>query len=231
MGAGLAMRYLLFGLAALALAACSNDTEQENVITASASFLREAAKSQLGLNPPPQPFSLTRAQLADYPLPLIVVTRSDGFRAGLVPTGTNGPYASWQALDGVGLSFRQGVISASRGTGPDLLAADVADTAARIAARQAGPAARSHRRLDGDNNIVVTRYSCQIENNGTARIEILEVAQTTTQLTERCQGATPETEPQTLENRYWVGADGTIWRSEQWAGAGLGRVIVEQLLK
>lgn len=221
------MRGLLIACLTLGLLGCSSDNDSAGSRNATLRLVWDKLGALVGQGPAPAPFTVTRAAIADYPKPLIVVTH-DGTKAGLVPTVVNGPWAGWATLDGISFTLRQGVLTATRGFGPDLLAAEAAQSVALITARQNGVAMRAHRRLDGENNILVTEYRCQIRNIGSETIVIFERNHRVTRVDEHCTGTQ---NAQSFTNTYWVGADGWIWQSDQWITAEAGRVFLEQLIK
>ena len=58
------------------------------------------------------------------------------------------------------------------------------------------------------------------------RIEIVERQHDTTRVEETCFG------PQgSIANTFWIGADGTIWKSKQWISPGLGYMETELLVR
>ncbi len=179
----------------------------------------------------PAPFGVTRAGIADYPDPLLVATIENGTRAGLVWQGRNGPFARWQTLDGIGFVTRSGVLTATRGFGDDLLSVEAGEVAALVTARKEGRALRIERRLDGENDIVKQPFICAIVDKGAETIEVFEIRHATRRLTETCRPETADPRVMAFENTYWVGASGTVWRSDQRIGPAAGRVILEQLIE
>ena len=213
-----------------ALAACTNDPDRVGASRATWRLLVERLGALVG---PAEtaPFGITRAGIAGYPDPLIVATTDSGNRAGLVFAGRNGPWTSWQTLDGISFTTRAGVLTATRGFGDDLLSAEASGIVDRITARSEGPARRVERRLDGDNKIVIQRYLCAIQDKGAETIVVFEIAHATRRMTENCRAETPNAAVEGFENTYWVGSGGTVWRSEQRVGPRAGRVILEQLIE
>ncbi|QPM92569.1 YjbF family lipoprotein [Pseudooceanicola algae] len=72
---------------------------------------------------------------------------------------------AWLAPDGSGFSFRNGILVATRGTGDDLMSADVSGLADLLARGQSGRAERFHSRLDGQNQVVLTSYVCDVSRS------------------------------------------------------------------
>ncbi len=212
------------------LAACSNDPDGQGASRATFGIVLDRLGKLASGGEAPPPFGITRALIADYPDPLIVATVPTG-KAGLIFAGQNGPWRSWQTPDGIGFTTRAGVLTATRGFGDDLLAVEASGIVDRITARSEGTARRVERRLDSDHTILIQHFACDIRDEGPERIEVFEVVHATRKLTESCRGAQANGSPEQFNNTYWVGANGTVWRSDQRVGPRAGRVILEQLIE
>ncbi len=170
---------------------------------------------------------LTRQLLStsDAPLLLIEAPRLAS-TATLRITGRNGPYTTWTTGDARSFTFRGGVLSATRGLGDDLSSADNTAAAARVAARNAGDAPRTQYYLDAENQIYAVRFNCTFQNAGRETIEIVERLHPTVRLRETCRN-----EGLAIQNDYWVGSDGMVWKSRQWVGPAIGYIVTERLIR
>lgn len=84
-----------------------------------------------------------------------------GAVAVLGPVSRSGDVTVWQTLDGITLSFRQGVLVATRGLADDLMSADVTGDLTLLHGRGEGgyqPHVRSY--LDGEDRTVFRAYQC-----------------------------------------------------------------------
>lgn len=150
-----------------------------------------------------------------------------GTLATMIPVGQNGPVVTWRSGDQVGLSLENGVLVATRGLGDDLMAADVADTLAMLRGnRVATDYTRIHTYLDGEYQTRFLAFRCRQEVADQQQIEIIEQTHQTTRIEESC--FSPE---QNMANTYWVGADGTVWKSRQWISPGVGYIETELLVR
>lgn len=228
----MALRRLLPALAAgLVLAGCTSGPDNPSASKTTYKIVFERIGALLNRDSGQDNFGITRAGIADYPDPLIVATIANGTRAGLVWQGRNGPFDRWQTLDGVGFVTRAGVLTATRGFGDDLLAVEAGEVAALVAGRRAGRALRIERRLDGENKIEKVPYICAIADNGAETVEVFEIRHATRRMTETCRPEIADPAVSGFTNTYWVGASGTVWRSDQRVGPAAGRVILEQLIE
>jgi hypothetical protein len=213
------------GAALLFLSACGNN--QGEVLP----LLRERATALIPGKEAPAPVDprkvITRAMLDQSTSPVLLAeVESTGSAATLLGAGQNGPWISWRAGDGSGLSTRGGLLGATRGLGPDLLSADLDEPLARLAGQGSGPAVRVHRYLDGEDRVVTRSFLCQYAAAGAETIVIFERSHPTRRLRETCHGTGLR-----FVNDYWVGPQGTIWKSRQWVGPDLGYVGIEQLVR
>lgn len=176
---------------------------------------------------PPLREQLTRAAIRDYGQSLILVEApSLRAEATLRPVAQNGPNRTWITGDGVTLTFRNGIVVATRGLGEDLMSADTAGAEAAVVNRRAGPATRTHWRVTGDYREVQIRYDCEFVAEGAETIEIIGERHATQRFREICRSG--ET---WIENRYWIGTrDGVLWRSRQWISPRAGYLLIDVLI-
>lgn len=157
---------------------------------------------------PPQPIGPAR---------LRVTLPATGAQATLAPVARNGDVTVWQTLDGITLSFRSGVLVATRGLGDDLMSADVNGTLAMLRGTDEAthyPHIRSY--LDGEDRTVFRSFQCRRD----ARAE----AAPARRITERCASPHGET-----TNTYWLDQTGEITRSRQWVSPAIAYMETERL--
>ncbi|WP_420569048.1 YjbF family lipoprotein [Thalassovita sp.] len=169
---------------------------------------------------------VTRAQLDQVTSPLIAASLTGpGTFATLAPVGVNGDVVTWRSADQITLSLKQGVIVATRGLGQDLMAADVEGTL-RMIAGASEPYTRIQTYLDGEYQTQFRAFTCRTEGSAPEQIEIVEQTHQTRRIEESC--FSPGTR---IANTFWVDAGGTIWKSRQWIGPGLGYMETDLLVK
>ena len=168
----------------------------------------------------------TRSVLNEFGKPLnLTEIESRRTQANLQVLARNGDAVTWISGDGVTVTFRGGLVAATRGLGEDLMSADFAATSAALA-RGGGTAARRTWRLDGENREVVRSYECQITRDGPETIETVEDRHATTRYTETCKSPVGG-----FTNTFWIGGDGTMWKSRQYITPGVGYILFERLVK
>ena len=170
--------------------------------------------------------TLRRADLEAVGNPLLLaVLPEKGVFASLIPLVRKGDTLTWVTADGVTLAFENGVLIGSRGLGDDLMGGDASGTANAIAG---GPThyVRRYGYLSGDNQWVTLNFQCEVTARQDETIVIVEHPQATSRTDERCIG-----DDLVVENSYWAGSDGLVWRSRQWVGPEVGYMETERLIR
>lgn len=169
---------------------------------------------------------LTRAQLAnvDTPLILVVLDRAD-VAATLARAGQNGPHVTYLGGDGNAVILAGDLLTGTRGLGDDLMTAEIGEVRAALSGARS-EALRVHRRLNGSDQIALTSYVCRYARDGAETITIIGRNHVTTRVRERCRSADEE-----IENVYWIGSGGEIWRSRQWVSPGVGSLTIDHLVR
>lgn len=170
--------------------------------------------------------TITRAQLDTVTTPLMLVEiPARAAQATLIPWGGNAGVVTWRTGDNVSLAFDAGVITATRGLGDDLMSADVTGTIRAMATGAGGQYPRHHSYLDGENQTVFWSFICRMGAAQPEQISSFGLMRDVSRRVETCSSL-----EETIENTYWVGSDGTMWRSRQWLGATLGYMATERLV-
>jgi Group 4 capsule polysaccharide lipoprotein gfcB, YjbF len=171
---------------------------------------------------------LTRAQLDRVPAPLLFAQAPvRGLLATLAQTGTNGDVVTWQTGDDLTLSFRSGVLVASRGFGADTMSADVTGTLAALASGATGFYPRLQTSLDGESATTYRAFQCRITDRRFETIVIVDRPQDTLRSEEVC--VSPGLAPVT--HVYWQDAEGVMWKSRQSIGNAANPVETELLVR
>lgn len=218
---------LLAGL--MLLTGCGTDsrgTEQGQVASQFVAQMRQAVRARgKSAAPPvaPDPEGTTRKAMAltDKSVIFVQVEKS-GLIAALGEFGRNGAVQSYATAQNQTLSFRQGMLVATRGTGDDLMSADTARAAALIRTRQPGEAEHVWRHLDGEGIERALAMRCTIRPAGAQDFPFVGRSWSTIRMDERCAAGS-----RVVTNNYWVAGDGTIAMSRQWVSPGVGHVTVQ----
>lgn len=205
----------------LALSACGSDNDRLNGFSVARDVVAGAASA---VRPAPQGGSLglTRADLAQIltPVDLITVERL-GAQAVIAKIATNAGVETWSSVDKKTVSFRSGVLVASRGLGDDLIGAAV-PSLSRI--MEGGGHSRSHSWMRANDQVVRHDFTCRTELVGSAAITIVERSYPVRQFRENCTG-----DGGSFQNDYWVQIGGKLRQSRQFVSDGVGYVVIQHL--
>jgi hypothetical protein len=169
---------------------------------------------------------ISRAQLNAVTEPLMLAELDGlGTAAGVTRVATNGDIVTWQTGDKVGLSFRSGVLVATRGLGQDLISADVSHTRAALRGERQGYYTKFHSYLDGEHQTRFRSFQCIVTARTAEQIVIFERVHATTKVEETCHSPGLR-----VDNAYWFG-DGIMWKSKQWVSPFAGYLLTERLVR
>lgn len=193
MGAVLAMKPFVLVMAALLLTGC------------------QTALQRLSGSPAPVAAALSPEVLASPPMQVRIPSRGAG--AVLFRVAVNQDVETWLSADNISLSFRQGVLVASRGLGFDLMGADASGTLAALQGQGEPVYRRQMRFLTGDHRTTYLMAGCTLTAAGA---EVVAGRQTQ-RLEEQCKAHQHQ-----ITNLFWVDGSGRILRSRQWIGPEIG---------
>jgi len=154
---------------------------------------------------------------------LILVRTSQSQQvAMLAPAGLNADVRTWQSPDRAMLSFRDGVMVATRGLLDDLMVAETRATASALKKGSSTSYTRQFTHLDGENQIVSTQFTCQMTRRGKGSVLVGDRPHTATRHDEICTADTTK-----ITNIFWIGANRSLWKSQQWVSARVGYLTTE----
>lgn len=136
--------------------------------------------------------------------------------------GQNRGTTTWLSPDGISISLTEGFITATRGLGGDIMATDSAGSRSGFAG--VGPYSKVYEYLDGRDQIVTDRFSCEMQVERRETITIYDRSYNTTVFEEFCESA-----EFLIRNVYWRDQNGTIWQSRQWISADVGYLGYQRL--
>ena len=171
----------------------------------------------------PQAPAVPTASLAEGPGNVLMVTLlGRNAVAAMTRAGSNNGAETWRTTKGVTLSFKDGILVASRGLGADLMGADVDGVPAAIL-RGAGTAQRRHAFLDSEDQIQTIDLTCTFTTDAPEMITIATGAVEADKVTEVC-----ESPALVFTNQYWLsGAE--IVQSRQAVSTTVGYIGVNSL--
>lgn len=217
------MRSVALALAtAAALAGCGNDDTAAPGLAAGRDVALGLWKKRTAPDAPPTP--LSRAQLAGFNTPMIMAQMKGGeVLLYLVPIGQNGNVETWSTSDDRTFSFRDGVLIATRGLGPDMMQASAPS---RMQLQNAGG---SHRRsyyyLDGNDKTQRIDYDCTVTDLGIAKIDVVAMQHTTRHMQENCNGNGVQ-----ISNEYWFETGGKLRKSKELIDTDVGYAEISRIV-
>jgi hypothetical protein len=204
------------------LAGCASDP----TLPAATTTLAASTQAVLGrlalLRPAPPaaaPAPLTRARIDASARPLRIITlEARRVTDAVAETHRIGDVAVHRTVPGLLFAFRDGVLVATRGLGPDLMSADVPSAASLR--RASGGHRRVHDYLTGTDATLRLALDCTLAPGGSETLDLFGLALPTRIVVERC--AAPGL---AIENRYWFDAQGRIRQAREWIGPAAGHIV------
>ncbi|WP_417273504.1 YjbF family lipoprotein [Celeribacter halophilus] len=139
---------------------------------------------------------------------LLVETVDKGTAAGFLPVAVNGSAITWMTQDGqASVSTQNGALIATRGFGFDLLSAEAPPAFKH--GDMPSSQTRQFQHLDGENQVVTTRYTCDYSRGGSS-------------IQEHCH-----TVEHDFINTYKATKTGKVLHSRQWISPQIGYVVLE----
>ncbi len=130
---------------------------------------------------------------------------------------------TWLTADGATITLEQGFLTSTKGFGAGMAGSDIRQSADLILGGIDGTAERFHSFLNGNDEIELHAYVCQITTIRSEDVFLLGAPVATIKKQERCNGLADS-----FTNTYWVqNSSGTIVQSSQWTGAFLGNLFMK----
>ncbi len=230
MGKGLAVRVsvkLAAGLVALALlAACGNDKGDPSPMGTIVGGVAKATLAKVRGKRGPAPAAAaptTRADIEKYGIPILrAVIKSRGADALVTISDEKGDIVTWATTDGTTFTLRNGVLSQTRGLGPDLMSAAVPSVAELY--KDGSTHSRSYFFLGEDDRSTRRDYDCTVSVVGNETIGIYSRSHPVLHVKEECVRAEGK-----ITNDFWLESS-TIRKSRQWTSPGTGYIEFEQVV-
>lgn len=220
MGLGMALtRFLLGGAVALALTGCGDSERMGGTTILFGTSLLQLVQG-LGSQEEPSRVTASDAQInAAETNVLLVTNEKTGSEAGFALESINGDALHWRSTDGIGLVTRGGQLAGTAGYGFDI------SSSALTAFNPGSTVTRTQYRPRGDTVIRPETFTCRQTVAGVERIAVTGRVFPTQRIDESCTSD----EGATVENTYWLDATGTIRKSRQYAGPGIGYLVLEDV--
>ena len=162
-----------------------------------------------------------RKWLSKFKQPIILLTSSDSkSQATLVALGNNKNKLTWVSSDGISVSFKDGILIATRGYSQDLMESEHGDLK-NFFNLSSKNREKTYRYLNGQNEYEELKFSCSISAKKNTTSKILDLNLKTTELTEIC-----ESENSSHTNLYYLLPNTKIvLKSKQWISESNGYII------
>ena len=128
----------------------------------------------------------------------------------------NDDVETWLAVDNISVSFRQGVLVATRGLGHDLMGAGAETTLDALAGQGDEIYRRQMRYLTGDHRTTYLNAGCSMASVGAETFGALRLQRHE----ESCQAR-----DHLFTNIFWTDGTGRIVRSQQWVSPEVGFLV------
>lgn len=191
--------------------------EMKSVILFLAAVLCTACQPSLLPGDNRQKAPQTTARSADAPTGprLQVQIASRGATALVSRVAVNNDVETWRSVDNISLSFRDGVLVASRGLGFDLMAADPQGTITAFAGQTDGVYRRQMRYLTGEHHSAYLTAGCSMTTTGIESVDGISLVRSE----ERCQAGR-----HVFTNIFWRDQSNHVRRSTQWLSPEIGYI-------
>ncbi len=173
--------------------------------------------------------ALTRDAIAHIDKPLLRISaQTIGVKTLFALVAENGAYRTYLNNLKMSVTYKKGIITATRGFGLDLLSQGISIKPEEMFIDPDTPKfyTRTQQQLVNIKSITELNYNCILEKTGDESITIVEIEYQLSKFTETCRS-----KDRAFSNFYWVDADTKqIWKSAQSIGQQAGFFITEVLV-
>ena len=227
------MRLLIGALLIFSLtASCGSKSDDEaaglrETLIAAIKARKEAKKNEG--KPKAPPTALTRDAIAHIDKPLLRISAQTlGVKTLFAQVAQNGDYRTYLNNLKMSVTYNNGIITATRGFGIDLLSQGISIPTKEILVETNAPKfyTRTQQQLAKSKKVIELNYSCVLEKGAVETITIVEIEYQLVKYTETCRN-----KERAFSNFYWVNDDTKkIWKSAQAIGQQAGFFITEVLV-
>jgi len=229
MRASLILTLVMGLIVGIALSACSSENPKVKLSSGKITTVLKSVFKREHKMPATDPsVGLSRESLKGITRPLMFAhLEKPSAYASLSLIGDSQNVKTFQTVDNVSLSVREGVVLASRGLAGDLISADVTGTVNAVKTATSSGYSRIMRWLDGEDQTVTLEFICSMRKTGAEKVVILGAGFSTIHLKEKCESGKT-----IYENDYWRALDSSlIWQSRQWLGPRNGYIDLQLWVK
>ena len=210
----------------LVIVSCSNTPEKETGEIKALQLVKQAFFDSTS----PKVFIdarnlLSREQVDAANTPVLFIELESGQNGTLTPYPGQGIGQTWLGADGATVTFERGVLKASRGMGDDLMGSYSSMPKWSQIKHNKKSFHREFRRINGNNQISIRIFKCQIRRNKTKEvIEIWKLKFRVTKFEENCYHNGLE-----IKNNYYLDDQEIVRKSSQYHGDTIGYLVTERL--
>lgn len=213
-------------IASILVSACGNETDAKLgakvAKSISASIFKRKKKSSGHVSVTNDQVQLV---LSEQPKPVFFARiPSRGTISILVETSKSAGYTTYFTSYVESITARNGMITATRGIGGDLMSSSVDQNSSLLTNTQEGSAVRTMRHIGKNERIEELRFDCEIKKGATYRYDFGEISTKVTEMIERCNANGLE-----FTNNYLIDATGFAVKSSQWLSPTFGKLETEFL--
>lgn len=167
---------------------------------------------------------LTRGQIDSFNIPILYVELETGQNGTLTSYPGNGDGQTWLGADGATITFKNGILKASRGMGDDMMGGSF-PAPIWLDKRQFAQYKKELSYLNGNNQIDINSFNCKIKKmESNKSIEIWDILFFTDVYEEVCASDEIAT-----KNLFYIDRQGIVRKSLQYHSETLGYVMTQRL--
>lgn len=190
----------------------------------------KAAEKAAEGKPKSAPVALTRASIAHVKTPFLQIdAQTLGVKTFYSQVAQNGNYRTYLNNIKMSVTYNDGIITATRGFGLDLLSQGISITPSDMFTETNAPKfyTRTQQQLAKAKQVAEIDYNCILVQGDVETITIVEIEYPLTKYTETCRNPN-----RAFMSFYWVDPDTRyIWKSAQSIGQHAGYFITEVLVQ
>ncbi|RYH10109.1 YjbF family lipoprotein [Tropicimonas sp. IMCC6043] len=156
---------------------------------------------------------------------MIATFETRGAREPLALVSRRGAYEIWRNAGGTTITLREGVLNGTQALSPDLFSVEAAVPTDWRSLRRPALSERVHRYVDGNEDVIIRGYRCEISAAARDKIQMGDRSLATARTDESCGNAT-----QSFTNSYWLDGSGRMVQSRQWIGPKIGYLRLNHFL-
>jgi len=217
------MRLAVAAVVALMLSGCGNDQDRIDFVELSKSIISQVGGA--GSAEGQQAIAAPADVLAQIRGPVIFGLARDGKEPFyLIGVRDNGPYRTYATGTRQTMTFRQGIVTATRGAGNDLMASDIDQTLALLRNGTGGQARRVMQYLSAEDVTLDLVLECTISTGLSASGGEAIAQLPGRKMTEDCTSGAIS-----FSNSYSLDGTGRVTASVQWLSTDTGSVVFKEL--